>query len=92
MAGRTSRRRRTHRGIGWVPALIAIVVLVALIAAVATWIGQPLELGVDSGAMVVLTVSFLLAMLSYGLGRVTILSGIVHLIMFAIYLLLIFAP
>ena len=40
MAGRTSRRRRTHRGIGWVPALIAIVVLVALIAAVATWIGR----------------------------------------------------
>jgi len=73
-------------------AVACIGLTIPAVAAVATWIGQPLELGVDGGAMVVLAVSFILAMLSYGLGRVTILSGIVHLIMFAIYLLLIFAP
>ena len=93
-AVRAARRDRLQTSINLAlgSAVACIGLTIPTVAAVATWIGQPLALGVDAGAMVVLAVSFILAMLSYGLGRVTILSGIVHLIMFAVYILLIFAP
>ena len=73
-------------------AVACIGLTIPAVAAVAWYIGQPLELGLDTGGMVLLGVSFMLAMLTYGLGRTTILSGVVHLIMFGAFLLLIFAP
>lgn len=73
-------------------AVASIGLTVPAIAAVAWWIGQPLALGVDQGAMVLLTLSFLVAIITYGTGLTTALSGLVHLVLLALWLFVIFQP
>lgn len=62
------------------------------VAAVSWWLGQPLTLGVDAGGAVLLALAFLTAMITYGTGRTNLLPGVVHLILFAVWIFLIFAP
>ena len=59
---------------------------------IATWLGQPLALGIDSGATLLLLLSFMVAILTYGQGRTNLLAGFVHLVLLASYVFLIFAP
>jgi Ca2+:H+ antiporter len=73
-------------GIASIGLTIPVVVLVAW------WIGQPLVLGVGPADMLLLGLSCLIASITYGLGRTNLLSGVVHLILFATWLFLIFAP
>jgi Ca2+:H+ antiporter len=65
---------------------------VPTVAVVAWWIGQPLELGLRPGAMVLMLLSFVMAMITYGTGRTNLLSGIVHLVLLAACIFYIFAP
>ncbi len=62
------------------------------VAAVSWWTGVPLELGVSAGGAVLLALSFLMAQITYGTGRASLLSGIVHLVLFMVWLFLLFAP
>ncbi len=73
-------------------AVACIGLTVPTVAAVAWWIGQPLELGISSGATVLMGLGFLVAIITYGTGRTNVLSGIVHLVLFAAYIFYVFAP
>ena len=48
--------------------------------------GWTLTLGIDPKSTVLLILSLLVATLSLGTGRTTVLQGMVHLVIFAVYL------
>ena len=48
--------------------------------------GWTLTLGLDAKSSVLLLLSLLVATLSLGTGRTTVLQGVVHLVIFAVYL------
>jgi Ca2+:H+ antiporter len=73
-------------------AVASIGLTIPVVALVAWWIGQPVGLGVDDSATVLLALSFLVAMITYGTGRTTLLSGLVHLILLAVWLFMLFQP
>ena len=73
-------------------AVACIGLTVPAVMVIAIWLGQPLALGIDDESTVLLVLSFLVAMLTYGQGRTNLLSGFVHLVLLAGYVFLIFAP
>jgi Ca2+:H+ antiporter len=61
--------------------------------AVAAWaLDKQLVLGLNAEAMVLLLLTFLLSMLTFGTGRTNILFGLVHLVVFAVFVFLVFVP
>jgi Ca2+:H+ antiporter len=73
-------------------AVASIGLTVPAVSVVAWWTQRPLELGVSPGGAVLLALSFLMALITYGTGRASLLSGAVHLILLATWLFLILAP
>lgn len=73
-------------------AVASIGLTVPAVAAVAWYTGTPLQLGVSPGGAILLALSFMMALITYGTGRATLLSGVVHLILLATWLFLIVAP
>lgn len=65
---------------------------VPTVALIAWWTGSPLELGVTPGGAILLALSFMMALITYGTGRASLLSGVVHLILLATWLFLIVVP
>ncbi len=65
---------------------IPVVVMVALAS------GMTLVLGLDSKGMMLLALTLLVATLSLGTGRTTVLQGVVHLVIFAVYLFTAIVP
>lgn len=65
---------------------------VPTVSLVAWWTGSPLALGVTPGGAVLLALSFMMALITYGTGRASLLSGVVHLIMLATWLFLVVVP
>ena len=55
-------------------------------------IGQPLELGLDGKDQVLLALTLLLGVITLGTGRTTVLQGIVHLVIFAVFLFFAVVP
>jgi Ca2+:H+ antiporter len=53
---------------------------------------KPLELGLSAQKMILLGVTFLLSMLTFGTNRTNILFGMVHIVVFAIYIFMVFVP
>jgi Ca2+:H+ antiporter len=70
-------------------AVASIGLTVPTVAAIAWWTDTPLELGVSPGGAVLLALSFMMALITYGTGRATLLSGLVHLILLATWLFLV---
>jgi Ca2+:H+ antiporter len=73
-------------------AVASIGLTVPSVTVIVIWLNQPIALGVDSESTLLLLLSFLVAMLTYGQGRTNLLSGFVHLVLLASYVFLIFAP
>ena len=73
-------------------AVACIGLTIPAVVAIALWFNLPLALGVDSGGTVLLVLSFLMAMLTYGQGRTNLLAGFVHLVLLACYVFLTFEP
>lgn len=65
---------------------------VPIVALVSYWLGQPLELGVSTSSSVLMALGFLIAIITYGTGRTNVLAGIVHLVLLATFIFMIFAP
>jgi Ca2+:H+ antiporter len=63
---------------------------VPVILAISFITGRTLELGLESLDIVMLSLTLLLSVLSFGTGRTNVLQGVVHLILFASYVVLIF--
>ncbi|MEJ0015331.1 MAG: hypothetical protein WDN25_01990 [Acetobacteraceae bacterium] len=89
-----ARRNRLQTSINLAlgSAVACIGLTVPAVTVIATWLGQPLALGIDNESTVLLVLSFLVAMLTYGQGRTNLLSGFVHLVLLAAYVFMIFAP
>jgi Ca2+:H+ antiporter len=73
-------------------AVASIGLTVPTVAAIAWWTATPLELGVSPGGAVLLALSFMMALITYGTGRASLLSGVVHLILLATWLFLVVVP
>lgn len=67
-------------------ALASIGLTVPAVAALSLVNGWPLALGLDFRDMILLLLSLIVATLSLGTGRTTVLQGAVHLVIFAVYL------
>jgi Ca2+:H+ antiporter len=91
---RAARRNQLQTSINLAlgSAVACIGLTVPSVAVIATWLHQPLELGIDNESTLLLLLSFMVAILTYGQGRTNLLSGFVHLVLLASYVFLIFAP
>lgn len=60
---------------------------------VATWVlDKELKLGLSAQSSVLLLLTFLLSMLTFGTGRTNVLFGLVHMVVFAVYVFMVFVP
>lgn len=62
------------------------------VAIISILFGAKLELGLDSKDTVMLLVTVAVALLTFGTGRTNVLYGLIHLVLFATYGFLMFAP
>ncbi len=61
--------------------------------AVAAWaLDKTLILGLDQREVVLLVMTFFISMLTFGTGRTNILFGLVHLVVFAVFVFMVFVP
>ena len=72
--------------LGAAPAASACALNCPAVAIVSLATGWTLTLGIDPKSTVLLILSLLVATLSLGTGRTTVLQGMVHLVIFAVYL------
>ena len=63
-----------------------------VVAAVSIAMGWTLVLGIDHKSTVILALSLLVATLSLGTGRTTVLQGAIHLVIFGVFLFTTFVP
>ena len=49
-------------------------------------------LGLNAQGMVLLALTFIVSMLTFGTGRTNILFGLVHMLVFAVFVFLVFVP
>jgi Ca2+:H+ antiporter len=87
-----NNRLQTSINLALGSAVACIGLTIPSVVAISIWLRQPLELGIDQENTVLLVLSFLVAMLTYGQGRTNLLFGFVHLVLLASYVFLIFAP
>lgn len=85
-------RLQTSLNLALGSALASIGLTIPAVAMVAIATGWTLVLGLDLKGMVLLALSLLVATLSLGTGRTTVLQGAVHLVIFAVYLLVTIVP
>lgn len=72
--------------------LATIGLTVPAVATVTYILGKPLVLGLDPRDIVLLIMTFLVSMLSFATGRSNVLFGIIHLLMFAVFMFLVLVP
>lgn len=91
---KAARRNRlqTSLNLALGSALASIGLTIPAVAFVAVATGWTLVLGLNLKGMVLLLLSLLVATLSLGTGRTTVLQGIVHLVIFAVYLFTTIVP
>ena len=83
---------------GFTPSLLTstwvatIGLTVPAVAVVAYAFNKPLELGLIDEYMVLLLLTFFLSILTFGTGRTNILFGLVHMVVFAAFVFMVFVP
>jgi len=85
-------RLQTSMNLALGSALASIGLTVPAVAAVSIALGQPLALGLGPKESVLLALTLLVAVITLGTGRTTVLQGIVHLVIFAAFLFLALVP
>ncbi|MEA1050174.1 calcium:proton antiporter [Lamprobacter modestohalophilus] len=83
-------QRAVNIFLGSVLATIGLTVPAVLAISLAT--GKPVELGLDETDILLLVTTLLVAVLTFSAPRTNVLQGVVHLILFGAYVMLIFAP
>lgn len=87
-----SNRLQTSLNLALGSALASIGLTIPAVAAVAFATGWPLVLGLDVKGMALLLLTLIVATLSLGTGRTTVLQGVVHLVIFVVYLFTMIVP
>jgi Ca2+:H+ antiporter len=72
--------------------LATIGLTIPAVAVAACALDKQLVLGLNGQEMVLLVLTFVLSMLTFGTGRTNILFGLVHLVVFAVFVFLVFVP
>jgi Ca2+:H+ antiporter len=72
--------------------LATIGLTIPAVAAAAYFLDKQLVLGLNGQDMVLLLLTFALSMLTFGTGRTNILFGLVHTVVFAIFVFMVFVP
>ena len=81
-----ANRLQTSLNLGLGSALATIGLTIPAVAAISLFMDLPIALGLDAKSIVLLFLTLLVATLSLGTGRTTILQGAVHLVIFGVYL------
>jgi Ca2+:H+ antiporter len=87
-----SNRLQTSLNLALGSALATIGLTIPAVAVVSIVLGQPLELGLGAKDQVLLALTLLLSVITLGTGRTTVLQGIVHLVIFAVFLFFAVVP
>ena len=87
---RNELQRSLNIVLGSACATIGLTVPVVAVASMMT--GHQLTLGLGSGDTVLLLLALGISIISFGTGRTTVLTGLVHLVVFVAYLMLIAVP
>jgi Ca2+:H+ antiporter len=85
-------RLQTSLNLALGSALATIGLTIPAVAVVSIVLGQPLELGLDGKDQTLLALTLLLGVITLGTGRTTVLQGIVHLVIFAVFLFFAVVP
>src|ERR1700692_617900 len=72
--------------------LATIGLTIPAVAVAAYALDKQLVLGLNAQEMVLLVLTFILSMITFGTGRTNILFGLVHLVVFAVFIFLVFVP
>lgn len=72
--------------------LATIGLTVPAVAVTTVFLHKPLVLGLGPQETVLLVMTVLISMLTFGTGRTNVLFGLVHALVFAVYVFLVFAP
>ena len=72
--------------------LATIGLTIPAVAAAAHALDKQLVLGLNEQSTVLLLLTFILSMLTFGTGRTNMLFGLVHLVVFAVFVFLVFVP
>ena len=93
-AGRAARRDRVQTGFNLAigSAMASIGLTIPAIAVASIWLDGPLVLGLSSSQIVLLAVTFVVAILTVVPGRATRQEGVVHLVLLAAFLFLAVNP
>ncbi len=87
-----ANRLQTSMNLALGSALASIGLTIPTVAVVSIAIGQPLELGLGAKDQVLLALTLLVGVITLGTGRTTVLQGIVHLVIFAVFLFFAVVP
>jgi Ca2+:H+ antiporter len=87
-----NNRLQTSLNLALGSALATIGLTIPAVAAVSIALRQPLELGLDAKDQVLLALTLLLGVITLGTGRTTVLQGIVHLVIFIVFLFFAVVP
>jgi Ca2+:H+ antiporter len=72
--------------------LATIGLTIPAVAVAAYALDKQLVLGLDPQSLVLLVLTFVLSMLTFGTGRTNILFGLVHVVVFAVFVFMVFVP
>lgn len=85
-------RLQTSLNLALGSALATIGLTIPAVATVSIVLQQPLELGLPPKEQILLAVTLVLGIITLGTGRTTLLQGVVHLVIFAVYLFFAVVP
>lgn len=87
-----ANRLQTSLNLALGSALATIGLTIPVVAGLAVYFGWPLSLGVDARNTVLLLLSVAVATLSLSTGRTTVMQGVLHLVLFTVFLFMLVVP
>jgi Ca2+:H+ antiporter len=88
----TANRLQSGVNLALGSALASIGLTIPAVATISLLLGKPLTLGLDPKEELLLALTLVINILTFGTGRTNVLQGVVHLIIFAVFLFLAVLP
>jgi Ca2+:H+ antiporter len=87
-----ANRLQTSLNLALGSALASIGLTIPAVAAVSIALHQPITLGLDQKDQVLLALTLFISVITLGTGRTTVLQGVIHLAIFAVFLFFAIIP
>jgi Ca2+:H+ antiporter len=85
-------RLQTSMNLALGSAIASIGLTIPTVAVVSMITGEPLRLGLEPQTTVLLVLTLFIATLTLGTGRTTVLQGVIHLVIFSVFILMSAVP